>query len=111
KKYPNKVAIEYYGRSYSYQEIYNEVEKLAAYLEKELAVQQGEHMLLFMQNSPHFIISLFAILRVRAVVVPINPMSTTDDLEYFINDGDIKHALVSQELYGKVAPLREKGLL
>lgn len=111
KKYPNKTAIQYYGTSISYKELLEQSEKLAGYLEQSLKVRKGEHILLFMQNSPQYLISLFAILRAEAVIVPINPMSTTEDLRFFVNDGNIKHALVGQELYAKVAPLQEKELI
>lgn len=112
QKYPNKVAIEYYGASMTYSELLDEVEKLAGYLESKLNIQKGENVLLFMQNSPQFIISMFAILRIRAVVVPINPMSITSELEFFVEDGNIKHALIGQELYEKTAmPLVENKLL
>src|SRR5690625_2963883 len=83
KKYPEKVAIEYYGGSYTYKQVLKEVEHLAGYLERTLKVKQEENVLLLMQNSPQFLIGFYAILRIRAVVVPINPMSTTDDLAFF----------------------------
>lgn len=111
KKYPTKTAIQYYGTSISYQTLLQQSEQLAGYLEKGLKVCKGDHVLLLMQNSPQYIISMFAILRVQAVIVPINPMSTTEDLRFFINDGHIKHALVGQELYAKIAPLQEEGLI
>lgn len=111
KKYPTKTAIEYYGNALTYEDILNDVEKMAGYLESELGMQKGDNVLLFMQNSPQYIISMFAVLRIRAVVVPINPMSTTSDLEFFVNDGDVKHALIGQELYEKAAPLVENKTL
>lgn len=107
KKYPDKTAIHYYGASYTYQQLLDEVEQLAGYLEKTLQVKQDEKVLLFMQNSPQFLISFFAILRVRAAVVPINPMSTTADLAFYVKDCGIKHALTGQELYEKVTPLKK----
>jgi len=111
KKYPNKTAVHYYGAAYTYQELLYEVEQLAGYLEKTLRVKQDEKVLLFMQNAPQFLISFFAILRVRAVVVPINPMSTTEDLAFYVNDCEINHALIGQELYDKVAPLQKDASL
>lgn len=112
RKYPDKIAIEYYGASMTYSELLNEVETLAGYLELELNIQKGENVLLFMQNSPQFIISMFAILRIRAVVLPINPMSITNELEFFVKDGNIRHSLIGQELYEKVAaPLVESKVL
>src|SRR5690625_6297842 len=76
-----------------------------------MRVMQDEIVLLFMQNAPQFLISFFAILRVRAVVVPINPMSTTEDLAFYVNDCEINHALIGQELYDKVAPLQKDASL
>ncbi|WP_449355372.1 long-chain-fatty-acid--CoA ligase [Virgibacillus natechei] len=111
KKYPNKKAIQYYGQAYSYKQLLNEVELLAGYLESELNVKKEEKILLLMQNSPQFLISFFAILRLRAVVVPINPMSTTKDLTFYVQDCDIRQALVGQELYEKVIPLKEETSL
>ncbi|MGY0694475.1 long-chain-fatty-acid--CoA ligase [Virgibacillus sp. FSP13] len=111
KKYPHKIAIRYYGQTYTYQQLLDEVNQLAGYLENNMGVQNEDKILLFMQNSPQFVISFFAILRVRAVVVPINPMSTTEDLAFYVQDCDIKQALVGQELYTKVTPLKKNTSL
>jgi len=112
QKYPNKIAIEYYGSSMTYSEFLNEVETLAGYLKNKLNIEKGENVLLFMQNSPQFLISMFAILRIQAVIVPINPMSITNELEFFVKDGNIKHGLIGQELYEKVAaPLVKNKIL
>lgn len=57
RKYPDKVAMQYYGASYTYEEIYSEAQKLAGYLEHELGIQKQDKVLLFIQNSPQFLIS------------------------------------------------------
>ncbi|MEK4023755.1 long-chain-fatty-acid--CoA ligase [Sporosarcina sp. FSL W7-1283] len=105
KKYPNKSAYEFYGGSATYGELLGEVDQVAGYLEHYCQVKKGDRVLLLMQNSPQFLISLFAILRVRAVAVAINPMSTTEDLQFFLEDGEIHLAFVGQELYPKIEPL------
>src|SRR5699024_3446190 len=111
KRYPNKVAINFYGSKMTYASLLEKVEKVASYLEHELNIKEADNVLLFMQNSPQFIISLFAILRVRGVVIPINPMSLTSELKFYVEDAHIKHAFVSQELLNKVLPLLEEGLI
>lgn len=58
-----------------------------------------------MQNSPQFVIGYYAILRANAVVVPINPMLTAEELEFYVRDCEIKTALLGQELYDRVQPL------
>ncbi|MHA6261298.1 long-chain-fatty-acid--CoA ligase [Sporosarcina sp. CAU 1771] len=111
KKYPKKVALYYYGAKYTYEEIFRKVEALAGYLENKLGVVKGDNVLLLMQNSPQFLISYYAILRVRAVVVPINPMSTSEDLSFFINDGSIRFSLIGDEQHSKIAELKKTTCL
>ncbi|MFP3442090.1 AMP-binding protein, partial [Pantoea sp. SIMBA_133] len=77
----------------TYKELLHEVDQTAAFLE-QLHVKEGENVLLFMQNSAQFVISYYAILRANAVVVPINPMLTAEELSFYIKDCEIKTAIV-----------------
>ena len=104
-RYPDQDAMYYYGKKLSYQDLDREVNALAGYLQHKLAVVSGEKVLLFMQNSPQFVIGYYAILRANAVVVPINPMLTAEELEFYVRDCEIKTALLGQELYDRVQPL------
>lgn len=104
-RYPDQTAIYYYGNKLSYEQLDSEVNALAGYLQQKLSVAPGEKVLLFMQNSPQFVIGYYAILRANAVVVPINPMLVADELEFYIRDCEIKTALIGQELYDRVGPL------
>jgi fatty-acyl-CoA synthase len=104
-RYPDQSAISYYGNTISYKELDEEVNALAGFLQQKLGVTKGERVLLFMQNSPQFVIGFYAILRADAVVVPINPMLTAEELSFYVKDCGINSALVGQELYDKVEPL------
>ncbi|WP_226642554.1 long-chain fatty acid--CoA ligase [Mesobacillus subterraneus] len=106
-RYPDQSAIYYYGNTISYKELDEEVNALAGFLQQKLGVAKGERVLLFMQNSPQFVIGFYAISRADAVVVPINPMLTAEELSFYIKDCEINTALVGQELYDKVEPLIE----
>jgi fatty-acyl-CoA synthase len=105
ERYPDQSAIYYYGHTISYKELDEEVNALAGFLQQKLGVTKGEKVLLFMQNSPQFVIGFYAISRADAVVVPINPMLTAEELSFYIKDCEINSALVGQELYDKVEPL------
>lgn len=105
KRYPGKTAIAYYGASLTYAQLLQEVNELAGFLQEKLAVKKGERVMLYMQNSPQFIIGYYAILRANAIVVPINPMTTTEEMRFYVNDCEIKTTLVSQEIYNKLEPL------
>ncbi|WP_392391373.1 long-chain fatty acid--CoA ligase [Neobacillus jeddahensis] len=110
-RYPDQDAIFYYGNKITYEELDAEVNALAGYLQHKLGVQKDEKVLLFMQNSPQFVIGYYAILRANAVVVPINPMLVADELEFYIRDCEIKTALAGQELYDRIRPLLRKTSL
>ena len=110
-RYPDHEAIYYYGATMTYQELLAEVDNLAGYLQQYLEVTKGEKILLFMQNSPQFIIGYYAILRAGAVVVPINPMLKTNELEFYIKDGSMRNALIGQEFMEVVEPLVESTSL
>ncbi|WHY94120.1 long-chain fatty acid--CoA ligase [Neobacillus cucumis] len=111
ERYPDQEAIYYYGKNLTYQQLNEEVNGLAGYLQHKLGVTAGEKVMLFMQNSPQFVIGYYAILRANAVVVPINPMLTTNELDFYIRDCEIKTALIGQELYEQVRPLHGQTTL
>lgn len=104
-RYPDQNAIYYYGNKLSFEQLDSEVNSLAGYLQHKLGVAAGDKVLLFMQNSPQFVIGYYAILRANTVVVPINPMLVANELEFYVRDCEIKTALIGQELYDRVGPL------
>lgn len=110
RRYPSKTAIFYYGTEISYRRLVDEVNRLAAFLQNA-GVAKGDRVLLYMQNSPQFIIGFHAIVRVGAVVVPINPMNKKHELEGHIDDCEPKLAIVGQELFQEIAPLVEETAL
>ncbi|MEB1808791.1 MAG: long-chain fatty acid--CoA ligase [Bacillaceae bacterium] len=103
-RYPNKTAIVFYGTEITYEQLHKEVEQMAGYLQQELDVSKGDRVLLYMQNSPQYIIAFYAILRVDAVVVPINPMNVKDEVAFYLSDCDAKVAIAGQELMPEIEP-------
>jgi fatty-acyl-CoA synthase len=104
-RYPEKTAISYYGSRLSYARIKAEVDTLAGYLQKECGVKRGDRVLLFMQNSPQFIIAYYAVLRADAVLVPSNPMNLTEEMRHYIRDAGVSVAISGSELCHRLEPL------
>lgn len=103
-RYPDRPAIIYYDTVISYSELLTEVESLAGWMQ-EKGLKKGERVLLYMQNSPQYVIGYYAILRCDAVVVPVNPMSRSSELEYFVADTGAAFCLAGYELMKYVSPL------
>jgi len=104
-RYARKTAIFYYGGKLSYAELKAQADALAAYLQQDCGVGRGDRVLLYMQNSPQFIIAYYAILRADAIVVPVNPMNLTGELAHYVADAGAKLAISGQELLPRIAPL------
>jgi fatty-acyl-CoA synthase len=101
-RYPQKVALVFMGRTWSYSELQFEAEKIASALRK-MGVQIGDRVVLDMQNCPQLVITHFAILRLDAVVVPVNPMNRTEELKHYILDPDTKVAVTTADLAPELA--------
>jgi fatty-acyl-CoA synthase len=105
RRYPAKPAIVFYDTPIGFAEIHEQAQRIAGHLEQRCGVRRGDRVLLYMQNSPQFVIAYYGILRANAVVVPLNPMYLTQELRRCAEDAGAATAIVSQELYPRIEPL------
>ena len=110
KRYPQRAATIYYGRELPYADLDAQVRALAGFLQQRCGVQRGDRIALFMQNSPQFVIAMYAILRADAVVVPVNSMNMLEEVRHIVRDSGARTALVAQELAPQLLPLRDELL-
>lgn len=106
RRYPQKAALVFFGRTFSYAEVLQKAERLAACLQG-LGVKNGDRVVLSMQNCPQLVIAHFAILRANAVVVPVNPMNRTEELKHYITDPDARVAITTADLAAELARASE----
>jgi len=110
-RYPDKAAIVFYDAEVSYARLKREADALAGYLQRCAGVGRGDRVLLFSQNCPQFVIAFYAILRADAVAVPVNAMSTPDELAHYLEDSGARVAFASQELCPRLAGFAADGRL
>jgi fatty-acyl-CoA synthase len=104
-RYPDKPFVLFFDTPLTFAEFKDETERLAGFLQQRCAVGKGDRVLLVVQNSPQFIVAYYGILRANAVVVPVNPMCVTADLEHYVRDSGAKTVIVAQEVYPQLRPL------
>jgi fatty-acyl-CoA synthase len=109
-RWPDKPYIQYYDTPITFAEFKDEAERIAGWLEQECKVKRGDRVLLYMQNSPQFVLAYYGILRANAVVVPVNPMNLTNELRHYVKDTGATVAIVAQDLFPQMAPMLEEGL-
>lgn len=85
----------------------SQIEKIAkALLNYGIAVQQN--IAIFSENKPNWIIADCAIMRVRAVTIPIYATNSKKEVEYVINDAEVSLLFVGdQNEYDKAHELLE----
>ncbi len=101
-RFPDKPALVFFNRIFTYAQVLQQAERLAATLHQR-GVQKGDRVVLYMQNCPQWVIAHFAILRANAVVVPVNPMNRAEELKHYITDPDVKVAIAAADLAPELA--------
>src|SRR6187431_887647 len=104
-RFASRPALTFGGASTSYREFHAQCLALAGFLQTGCGVKRGDRVALFMHNSPQFVIAYYGILRADAVVVPINCMNTTGELEQILRDAGVTTIITAQELQPRVDPL------
>lgn len=76
---PNKVALVFFGRKYTYKQLDDLSTEFAKYLLEDV-VQPGNHVALMLPNSPQFAIAYLGILKAGCVEVALNPLVKTPEV-------------------------------
>jgi len=103
-EFPNVCAIFDYDQDvkYTYREYKYNVDKLATAL-YNLGIQKGDGVAIFTGNCPEFYFALFAVVKIGAIFVPINPLLKKHEVTHIVGDaGIIKAIIVNQRLLGEL---------
>jgi len=89
-EFSDATAYEHFGHRMSYRTFGQQVTALAAYLQQSLGVEPGDRIAIILPNCFAALVSLFAVLKVGAVVVNLNPLYTRDELTAMLKDAGVK---------------------
>ena len=85
RDFAEKPALIYLGKKYTFSQLREVTENLAANLHR-MGVSRGDKAVLYLPNCPQWVVAWLALQRIGAVAVPISPIYTPADLEYMAND-------------------------
>ena len=101
KSYPLYNAFEYYGKKILYRDFIVRIKKTASSL-IELGVKEGDRVTICMPNTPTAIIMFYAINMVGATANMIHPLSSKNEIEFYLNESNSKYILVIDLVYDKL---------
>lgn len=102
KELPSKEAIVYGDRRTTYGELEKHTQAIAWQLQS-LGVTRGDKVALLFPNHPEFVASLFAVLTVGAVVVPVNPLLKSEEIRHILADSAASVLIVHQNGFDEAA--------
>ncbi len=99
--FPDKPALIFEGKTYTYKELNQQVNRLANAL-AALGLEKGDRVGLFLPNIPGFVIGYYAAQKLGAIVVSINSMSKKREVQYIVSDSGCKILFTTRELREEV---------
>ena len=107
KKYPESACTIFKGARITYREMDALTDRLAAGL-ASIGIRKGDQVGIFMPNTPQFVMAYFAILKLGAIVVAVNPLYSPREIEHQANDAGIEIMLVMSNFYNLIKDVQPK---
>ena len=102
KKTPNKTALVYGEKKYTYKELQDKVNKLAYYLH---SLGDNEVIGMLMDRSDNLIISQLAILKSGSGYLPIDPAYPEERINYIIEDSGV-NVILTENKFKDIIPVK-----
>ncbi|MBB2203819.1 long-chain fatty acid--CoA ligase [Gluconacetobacter takamatsuzukensis] len=93
-RHPNALAVDFMGRKLTYREIFQAVEHVAGGL-KDIGVSRGDRVALSLPNTPYSVILFFAVQRIGAIVVNLNPLYVQHEVHQILKTVDASVLVIS----------------
>jgi long-chain acyl-CoA synthetase len=110
ERYKGRPAVIYLGEVLNYGDLFAAVECFSTGL-KSLGIKEREKIILYMPNTPQWIISWLSIQKIGAVAVPLAPIYTSRDLRYISGDSGARTVICADTNFGYAKELKEEGTL
>ncbi len=112
EQYGARTAIDFLGKTISYNDMHAQVCRLAKGLQN-LGIEKGKKIGLMLPNVPAYALSYYALLKMGAVVVNFNPLYSPHEVHHQITDAGID-TIISLDVttcYDKLQGVIAEGLL
>ena len=108
-RFPDKDAVFYLGKWHTYREIEEKANALAHLLIR-LGVKKGDRVALFVENSPEYVITYYAILKAGGITVALNTENTAADVGYIVRDCGVRIFVTNERQFPRIKQaFGEKG--
>jgi len=93
-RYQQKVAYVEGNKTLSFYELEELSRYFAAYLQNDLNIKKGMRVALMCPNILSFLVAMWGVIRVGAVLVNVNPLYTARELKHQLNDAEVETMII-----------------
>lgn len=108
ERYPNEPAVIFKGNRLTFRELNETADAVASFLAAN-GFQKGDRAVLFMSNTPQFIISYYGALKAGGIVIATNPLYSERELEHQLMDCGAETVFVMTLFYDRLKSVQKKG--
>lgn len=106
-RYPNYIALDFMGSTTTYAKFEQEVYVCAKAL-RAIGVKPGDKVTICMPNCPQTVIMFYAVNLMGGIANMIHPLSSENEIEFFINHSKSVCTLTMDMFYSKFEAIRKK---
>ena len=107
KQHPQKLALTFKDSQWSYAGFHREVDRIANGFIR-IGVKRGDRIAFVLPNCAEFLFAVFAVTKIGAVFVPLNPQYTAEEVEYVLQHSEASVVITSPELLPQIDAVRDK---
>lgn len=106
-RHPNRRVLRFRERNYTYRELNEKVNRCAHGL-MDQGIRKGDRAAILSHNSDHYVIYWWALLKIGAVITPVNWMLRSEEIRFLLDHSEASAFFVEDALVPHVEPLRDK---
>lgn len=107
KRYPQYIVYDFMGRKTTYKAFMKSVERCARAL-RAIGIRAGDRVTICMPNCPQTVIMFYAVNVVGAVANMVHPLSSENEIEFYIRESKNILAITLDQFYHKFEAIRHK---
>lgn len=109
-KYPDHPAVVFYERTWTYADLWHDVERLAHALRTH-GLKEQDRVALMLPNCPQYVISYYAILLAGGIVTQVNPMLVEREIMDLLRDSQSTMIIALDVLLPRIINIRAMSSL
>ena len=105
-EYPNYVAFDFMGKSTTYRQLIQEIQRCARAL-KTIGVRENDCVTIAMPNCPQATYMFYAVNLVGGICNMIHPLSAEKEIEFYLNESKSVTVITLDQFYNKFEAVRQ----